>query len=245
MTDASVTPQDARQAALIVGFLEYGQAISRFDKLVSMSTEEELDAFNGIVESQDELAIFTNLSRRVQRGPSSLVAKKQDPNDNFERRGLAWLMALARVELGATLAGFTDHKRPFLIVAGNGYGQQEYKELLQDGMRMHYWSLADDSGMQRLRNKRVPDRESLAYVRRLTVAQSFLQAAFEIAATKYSAVQLVELRTWKKNLDELQGTLVGSIRLYLASRVDRSGSDRDLLDRCQIACNRLANRSEN
>ena len=38
------------------------------------------------------------------------------------------------------LAGFTDHPTPFAAVAGKGYDLAEYKEMLINGAKLHFWA---------------------------------------------------------------------------------------------------------
>ena len=83
----------------MVGFLEYGQALANLTKFVDNATPDEVDLAEQIVRERDDLVVYTNVSRRVEKEPGALSEPPQGAADNFERRGLAWLMGLARVEL--------------------------------------------------------------------------------------------------------------------------------------------------
>ena len=179
----------------------------------------------------------------MRRPSSSLDEKPQRANDNFERRGLAWIMALARVELGSILAAYTYHVRPFEAVAGTRYDVLPYKELLQDGLRTHYWALANDVNLPRIAARFVANQESLGYIRRMTLAQAFFEGAFKIAAPEYAPVQQAELKQWRSNLTKLQDTLTDNMQAFIQQQA-RSREARRLLSECRNACKRLGARTK-
>ncbi len=223
----------------VVGFLEYGEALARFDKLAATATPQELKVFDDLVRERDELAIYVNLSRRLPHPPSNLDEKPLAPSDSFERRGLNWMTGLARVELGAILASFTYVKRAFSAVAGKGYDRAEYHELLLDGLRMHFWALANDPALPETARKFIPDQRSLNYIRRMTLVQAFFDAALNIAANLYSDAQLAELKNWKNKLDEIQAVLLLNAEQFFARQA--AAGERSLLaSQCQNACKQLA-----
>ena len=102
----------------LVGYLEYAKALENFDKLAAMAKYEEMNAIDEIIKSEPEFTIYTNLSRALEQGRSSLGEKPNGPSDDFARKGFRWITALARVELGAMLAGFTEHRQS--IRGGDG-----------------------------------------------------------------------------------------------------------------------------
>jgi hypothetical protein len=230
----SVLPKDSREVLRVVGFYEYAMALQQLEKLAALVKDEELKAFDELIKERDELAVFTNVSRQVPHPRSSLDEAPLQQGDTFERRGFAWVTALARVELGAMLATHTEAQQPFVSVAGAGFDRREFTELLQDGMRSHYWALANDRNIKNVLRKR-PDETTLNYIRRLVMAQAFLQAAVQIAASSYGQVQLAELKSWKKNLDELQGTLIVHVQSYLETVTNPDA----FTQACGAACAKL------
>ena len=84
-----------------------------FDRLLEIASLEEYKVLDEIVQGRDECTIYTNLSRHLEKEPSTLSEVAQRPDDDFARRGLAWIMALARVALGAMAAGFTEKPYQF------------------------------------------------------------------------------------------------------------------------------------
>lgn len=240
--EVEVTPQDAREAVRVVGFTEYGQAIKRLDRLVAISNEAELAAFDEIVKSRDEHEVYINLSRRAVSHPSSLDENPELAGDNYARRGLAWIMALARVEYASILAAYTGVSRPYESVAGSGYDADQYREMLLDALRTHYWALASDARLKDVAREFKPDQTSLAYVRRMTLVQSLFGAAIKVGVRDYTAVQLAELRVWKTALDRIQSRLVGNMQAFFY-RQQKDRLSREIASMCQNACKRLDERT--
>ena len=99
----------------------------------------ELEAVEQIVLADNRLAFDTNLSRRVESTPGPL--SEQPSPEGYRRHSLAWVMGLARVELGAMVAAFTETPKPFQFVKPSGYEAEAYRELLLDGLRHHVLTL--------------------------------------------------------------------------------------------------------
>lgn len=212
-----LAPADQTLIFRLVGFYEYVQALHHFDVLMKKTSDEEREVINDIVKERDEFAVYTNLSRRLRIGSSSLAERSEKGDDSFERRGLDWVMALARVEVGAMLAGFTNVLSPFETVKPSEFELSAYKELLGDGLRTHYWALANDPQFPRViaKSKVEPDAQTVAFVRRLSVARAFHDAASRIGAAQLNAQQVAELQSWKNDLDGSQQELIANIEDYL------------------------------
>ncbi|MCE9527412.1 MAG: hypothetical protein K8R36_15320 [Planctomycetales bacterium] len=200
----------------IVGFLEYSKALEAFDALAALASFDEMKAIDEIIKSEPEFTIYTNLSRRADQGRSSLAEKPNGPNDDFSRKGFRWVTALARVEVGAMLAGFTDHPNPFAAVVGKGYDILEFKEMLIDGAKMHFWALANDPDFAEATKTFKPNGETLTYVRRLNVATAFVYAAGGLTGLDLNPQQKEEVATYAKNLDDARSSFQAAIQLYLS-----------------------------
>lgn len=94
-----------------VGYLEYQMALLYFEELLRHCNEAEAQAIDAMIAEDDRLAVHSNISRQYDAfaQDSSLkypFAKTTDPRakGDYERRGLRWMMALARLELGAMVA---------------------------------------------------------------------------------------------------------------------------------------------
>jgi len=211
-----LAPADRTLIFRLVGFYEYIKALQHLGALIEMCNESELRVIDEIIAEKDEFTVYTNLSRRLQRRPSTLSETGQSREDRFARRGLAWVMALARVEIGAMFAGFTNIRSPFEWVQPTQLEMSSYRTLLEDGMRTHYWSLANDPAFRKIARE-TPDHKTVAYVRRLTLARAFLEAAGKAGAVQLTPPQVAELRNWHSNLDTSRLALIASIELYLKS----------------------------
>jgi len=203
-----IEPAKTDSAFRLVGYLEYGMALAQFDRLLNAISPEELQIVEEIVRSREEFVVYTNVSRPLETEASTLSEVGGRPGDDFRRHGLAWLVALARVELGAMAAGFTDQEDPFALVRPGQFELAAYIELLADGMRSHYWALRADRVARNPRGAGLTDSQAIAYVRRVHLATSFLRAFRDRARASLTPAQLTELRRWERGLEQLNQTLL-------------------------------------
>lgn len=201
----------------LVAFFEYQHALQRFDALLKRATAKDLRTIDEIITERKEFTIFTNLSRRVEKGKSSLTERPKKPGDNFKRQGLAWVMALARVEVAAMLAAFTRTDHAFEKVGPTRFELAAYGEMLLDGLRTHYWSLAADPRLKDLTKGRLTLRQMLTYSRRLLLARSFHDAVVRLGKGNFNNAQQAELKTWQRNLERLHGKILSRIQIRLES----------------------------
>jgi hypothetical protein len=203
--------------------------------LIRISSPEELKVYEEIIRERPELAFETNLSRNLQRGTSTLAELPQKPKDDFVRHGLSWMTALARVELGAMLAGFSSVKQPFAAMQPTPRDMAPYQELLLDGARTHYWSLNEDARLKWTIRQRVMSvyKAVLSYSRRLVMARAMLRSA-HAATANYAPAQHQEMQQWKGNMDELQAVLVVMVQDVLGNRSfsQTSREDREFTRAC-------------
>lgn len=210
-----------RSALRVVGFYEYTNALRNFEPLVRAATPEELVVIEEIIAKRDELEIAINLSAKIPHPPHMFDEVADDPNERFVRRGLAWLMALARVEVAATTAGFTPQERPFESVGATDFELTAYREMLLDGLRTHYWALQNDSDLKDARKGLVGMHKLIVYGRRLFLAREMVQAVRILAADSPAEVRK-ELERWDDNLAAIQADIVFELtdRLRLAPATD-------------------------
>lgn len=239
--------QDPYQINRLVGFHEYSQALEILDALVRMASPEELAVIDDLVKSEAEFTVYTNLARRLDQGRSALAEAPQQAGDDFARRGIRWVTALARVELAAMIAGYTEHPQPFAAVAGTGYDAVEYRALIIDGAKMHFWSLNSDPAMEPLFRNFQPNSKTLAYVRRLNVANSFVLAAALAGGFQPNSPQFAEWFQYNQHLSKARAALHAQIEIFLATvssrqkSVANSSKQVDLLEMCRSgACRKFA-----
>ena len=212
-----ITPNDHKRILQLVGFVEYGNALNHFIELLRSSTAEELEAMDQIVQEKPEFTVYSNLASQFERGPSTLSRPVESTTEG--NRGLAWVIALARTEYGAMLAGFSDAPSPFLTVPLHDFDRVAFQTLLLDGAISHYWGLVSDPSLKRVTRTSPSNPIVLAYSRRLVVARSMMSAAMRLAQRDLSNIQLRELTSWKESMDEVQAGLIASIQLYLQASI--------------------------
>jgi hypothetical protein len=216
----------------VVGWYEYTRALSLLDPLINMVDADELRVIEEIVRERDEFTVYTDLSRRLN--PAAFAAIEETGRAGAaERRGLAWMMALARVELGAMAAGFTDHGEPFAVLPPGQYEASAYLDLLTDGARMHVLALRNDPIAQyyaSMQGRSVSlqeavfgpngagrgsaelalanEQRAIAYSRRVVLAGEFIAAALKFGGSHIAPAQQAELASYREPLHNLEQVLL-------------------------------------
>lgn len=206
-----VPPMNPQVINQVVGYLEYGMALGLLDNLLNIATAEELAVMEAIIKDHEEFTVHTNLSRLVETQPSTLSEPGSKPNDNFARRGLAWITALARSELGAITANFTESPEPFESYWPSRYERLAYEEILEDSMRTHYWALRNDRLLPMMRKNFTPETQGIAYARRVIVTLELLQSIRRLKGEQYSFSQQAELDSWEMQLASLKSHLLYNV----------------------------------
>ena len=226
---ARLVIRDPATVNRLVGFDEYRQALMLLESLVRRSTPEEIEAYDQIVKSYDEYAVYTNLSRMVEKDQTAVSEEPAKPQDDFRRHGLHWVMALARVELAAMLATFTRTPRPFESLRPTPLESRAYLELLRDGARTHYWAMKSDPGAVRI-IRTTADERLLAYGNRLTLARTFIRAAARAGKNIDTPQQRGVWRQWDEDLAELHWAVLTKINWILTDRVVAATGFRPIRD---------------
>lgn len=196
----------------LVGYSEYQNALNMLDELSTTLTDKQRDEIDEYIRKRNGYAVDVSLSSDLEQKNSSL----SDPKDmEKEQRGLSWMTALARVELGAMLAAYTKVPRPFEVVRPGEKDIEAYRYLLLDAFRTHYWSLKQDPNLEYLprSNDIVP---VLAYSRRLLMLRSMLHALSR-AGGEWTFPEEQEIYQWCEELGGLNTFLTSYIRNYLES----------------------------
>jgi len=206
-----VPPMNPQVINQVVGYLEYGMALGLLDNLLNVATPEELAVMEAIIDDHEEFTIHTNLSRLLETQPNTMSEPGSKPNDNFARRGLAWITALARFELGAITANFTESSEPFEPYRPSRYERTAYEEILEDAMRTHYWALRNDRLLPTMRKGVTPEPQGIAYARRVIVTLETLQAVRRLKGNEYSYSQQAELDSWEMELATVKSYLLYNV----------------------------------
>lgn len=224
-------------ARRVVGFLEYGKALDYLDRLVSMSDAADLEAIDAIIGDRDEFAIFRELPPGFEPDQESQNAVNKDkPELAGSKRGLAWLIALARVEFGAVVSGFTDHPNPYMFVQPDNYAYAETMQLLLEGVVSHYTALQREEALEDYMSKNNGVQAALTLSRRLRIARSMMRPIMQPERSRYSTAQARQLETAAKDLDTAQTGVNNAIRTWLASTQKTETSQETVTREFVTAC---------
>lgn len=228
-------------ARRVVGFLEYGKALDHLQALVSMSDAEDLKAIDSIIGDHDEFAVFRELPpgfEAVQESRPTLSTAKDHSELADAQRGLAWMIALARVEFGAVVSGFTEHPDPYMFVQPETFGYAETMQLLLEGVVSHYTSLQNDNAQADYLRENNNVQGALTVSRRLRIARSMLRPLMQPERSRYSEDQASQLETAAKDLDEAQVAVNVAISRFL-TQVSTQQHDETVTREFVNACGRL------
>ena len=225
------TRPEAIRLAQLVGYVEYATALAHFERLVAACTPAEQRALEDMLGQDDRLVVHSNLSAKYdQLDPLStlrLTNRPADPRATSanERRGLTWMMALARVEFGAMRAGHTgdsasparrfdyarssgspdslaNNRSPFAALPPTKFDRDAFLEVLFDGMRQHFYEQRTEfqippGGAILGVGLFGPARIRLLQLeRKLNVATEMLDAFHQLAGGSLNPAQQAELRQW-------------------------------------------------
>ncbi len=188
----------------IVGSHEYLSVINQLVQLAESSSKEEIATYDKLIAEQDEFSFFSGMLLDHSRNRNYPKKNKKLPaKDKFKRRSLAWLLALARVEVGATVAMYGKMNSAFDFVAPDGFGREEYYQLLANDAADHINALKTDPLLnQMVADKSEVNSDTIAYLRRLRVVNDMLLASrgfndqdFIRSANEY--LQPVTMYAWR------------------------------------------------
>jgi hypothetical protein len=209
----------------LVGFFEYTKALQILDDLIANSTPEELAAYDRIVASSEQYSVYTNLAHVMgERGSAfAMIPSAQNPS---KKSGLAWLVALARLERNAMImmygkaAGVVETQSPTRMDA------IAYRNLLLDGMQTQYIMLARSPDLELMfqHKKAEPDSQMIAYTRQLTLAITFHLAVQDMYHESITVQQQQELSQRLSLLGVRRDALLKRIDDFLEQEIPLGGS---------------------
>ena len=125
-----LTPEDPSFPLRLVGTHEYTNAIIELDQLVAKSTPQEIEVYNKLIAMQPEFAFISGALIKPPPTNDSIGAKnrgvKGTAKDANNKHTLQWMLALARVEVGASLSMYGHIGNPFFQIQSANFGVEEY-----------------------------------------------------------------------------------------------------------------------
>lgn len=236
----SIVAHDIGTVNRLVGFYEYRRALHHLDTFLATASPAEIAAADEIVTEHNELTVFVNLSRFVRPGGTGVIEDPAEGVDDFSRRGLAWLTAVARVEVQAMIAAFTSHQSPFSVFPPSDFDQQEYNEVLLDGMKTHFWAFTRDPILPAELVTKLPSARTLAYLRRLVMVRAFSRAVKANMGPQFDLSQAIEMQGWEQELGALQEKLVRKVQsVFAMSQLQTAmgkAAAQQLMQQCRGLC---------
>ena len=210
----------------LVGFYEYGNALSDLDQLVGLATEEDLEVIDEIISDRSEFDVYLTLPEAFTPqseyySTTSPPAGTRGAGNELRKSGLAWITALARVEFGAMVAGFTDHSNPFKDVTPDSHDYKSAMQLLLEGVTGHYAGLSTApqfTGKGKLKRRDAKIENALPLSRRTRIARAMLAPLLAPGPSEYNPAQAYELAEYQSELDEGQKRVNEGIKMFLAAR---------------------------
>lgn len=204
-------PEDWTIPLRTVGSFEYTNALIDFDQLVEMSSKEEIDVFNKIILEQEEYAFFSgsDLAPLDQVSDSVVEEFPDSKNRTTRKHGLQWMLALARVEVGATVAMYGHAGNGFELLRPAEFAFEEYSELVATDAIAHTKALGTDRAFnERVQKGKKVDSDTVAYLRRLKLVNDMVEyvrnnAREDVASS--TGELLVSLRKARKELSNQAG----------------------------------------
>jgi len=165
----------------LVGSYEYGRSLDNLGKLATSSTKEEIEVYDKLIGMNPEYSFYSGAASDLGVGVNleSLSTYDAEMFDiKYLRQSLAWMMALARSELGATISMYGESEDPFgtaVAIGGVGFGSKELLNILVDDLAAHLKAAQRDPGYQMAVDlKERVDESSLAYLRRTQLINDLL-----------------------------------------------------------------------
>lgn len=198
----------------LVGSYEYGEALKFLGELVESSTSDQITVYDKLIAQNPEFSFYSGIASNFGLQPDFASMSSEEHaeiDENFLRSSLAWMMALARVELGATAAMYGDQDDPFgvpVAIGGGEFGAKEYLQILVDDLAAHLKAASTDGNYHRALNPRKKvDNQSLAFLRRTQLIDALLSKVLSSGNA-----EVVSLATpYKKRAEDYVETMIKKI----------------------------------
>lgn len=197
----------------LVGTYEYKNALESFTRLLEISATEEIEVYDRMLDERPEFTYFQGVNSAFETTPD---LKQADPfqrerfYDVFQKEGLAWMMALARIELSATESLYGKSEFPFESTTPNSIELEAYLSVLADDATAHMKSLASEAGFVKVtKRSRKIDTWTLAYLRRLKLIKDMLSTLGRTGDEKVR----VTIKPLKKEISKYESKLLQEVTI--------------------------------
>lgn len=239
----------------LVGSYEYGTALTQLGELVQSSTDEQIAVYDKLIQSRPEYSFHSGVAMELGLGArfdSQNAPERKEMDDKYLKHSLAWMMALARVELGATISMYGDTDDPFGAVVGIGggeFGAKEYLSILLDDLAAHLKAAQMDVDYQKgLSLEEKVDESSLAHLRRTQLISDMLNKVVSSGDPEIISVTGPYAQMAQQMIDQLVEKITVATTSHMmvtgSNKVDISSGqhvrfhNRANLTGCQIALER-------
>lgn len=224
---AGIANADPTIAYRLVGTYEYKNCLDLLQKLISQSTSEQIEIYDRMLEDRPEFSFYNGTSlldsqllRELDFGNK---ADRTRFDDEFKRKGLSWMMALAKVELGATISAYGSATTPFAVFAPNSLDLVPFCNIMLDDLAAHMQALSTDTALQEvMRRGRTADSWTVAYLRRVKLLRDIIQTLKRVDDPTIA----YRLEPHDQELRRLSQRLIQNIMSYEVTQVDTKHSTR-------------------
>lgn len=179
----------------LVGSYEYGTALTQLGELVESSTPEQIEVYDKLIQARPEYSFHSGVAMELGLDVQLDAANETEHEEveaKYLKHSLAWMMALARVELGSTISMYGETDDPFgdaVLVGGGEFGAVEYLSILLDDSAAHIKSAQTDEDYQRgLDPQENVDESSLADLRRTQLIGDMLNKVISTGDSELIAI---------------------------------------------------------
>ena len=191
----------------VVGSYEYGTALDHLGDLVDSSTPEQVEVYDKLIQSRPEYSFHSGVVMELGLNTKLTLSEREELDTKYLKHSLAWMMALARVELGATMSMYGETNDPFgdaVAVGGNEFGADEYLEILLDDVAAHLKTAEiDPDYRQGLSLEEKVDESSLADLRRTKLISDMLTKVMSSGDSEVIAAAGPYAKMTQKAIDQL------------------------------------------
>ncbi|MEM7455846.1 MAG: hypothetical protein AAF456_15945 [Planctomycetota bacterium] len=222
----------------IVGTYEYLNAIDSLTRLAESSTTEEIAVYDKLISEKPEFSFKSGATvnpleiQAVPATPAEVAANEDnqaaaeppDPavdGDPDSRHSLAWMLALARIEIGSTVSMYGTTEGPYAEFGSQTFGLDEYAILMIDDAASHIKILSEDNYFfDVLARKTEVGSDTLAYLRRIKVVDDMIYALRSLGNRQLNTA----MEPYSSELDAYRDRLVEKVRIATASFTQTSGA---------------------